>query len=203
VSSVNPFAFFDYLAISRRLQDVLETVAPGEVHLFAYLACLLSLYRGRPVAAWGYSFAGTRNGSPFSPEVEASRELLVRAGHAAVMDSGYLRLTSSGCKEYHLLASLTVNSQRIEYLVGACATVLTLPLGWIKAAITNDPQMRLAAERKTTRPLLTETAVDGFHDDFELLASGLSAGVADLMVPAVIWLRVMRENANAVSRGTP
>lgn len=202
MSKVNPFAFFDCLAISTELQHVLDAAAPAEVHLFAYLACLLSVYRGRPVATWGYSFAGTRNGSPFSPEVEASKELLIRAGHATVTESGYLQLTSSGCEEYELLASLTVNSQRIEYLVGACATVLTLPLGWIKAAITSDPQMRLAAEQKTTRPLLTETAIDEFHDDFELLAASLGADVADLMIPAVIWLRSMKERVNSMSRGT-
>ena len=199
MQEVNPFAFFDCLAISTRLQDVLDAVAPAEVHLFAYLACLLSVYRGMPVARWGYSFAGTHNGSPFSPEVEMSKELLLRTGHATVTEFGYLQLTSSGCKEYELLASLTVNSQRIEYLVGACATVLTLPLGWIRAAITSDRQMRLAAELKTTRPLLTETAIDEFHEDFELLAAGLGADVPDLMIPAIVWLRSMKEITTSVS----
>jgi hypothetical protein len=202
VPKANPYAFFDCLAISTQLQDVFDAVAPAEVHLFAYLACLLSVYRGRPVATWGYSFAGTCSGSPFSPEVEESKELLIRAGHITVTESGYLQLTQSGCEEYAFLASLIANGKRIEYLVGACATVLTLPLGWIKAAITSDSQMRLAAELKMTRTLLTEAAIAEFHDDFELLAASLGTDVPDLMIPAVVWLRSMRETATRVSGST-
>lgn len=175
MARVNPYAFFDCLAVGTQLRCLLDAVAPAELHLFTYLACLLSVYRGRPVAAWGYSFAGTRAGSPYSPELEASKALLLQGGYATLAETGYLSLTPHGCQEYETLATLSLNSQRIEFLAGACASVLTLPVGWIKAAITSDPQMKLAAEMETTRPLLTQAAMDEFHDDFQLLASSLGA----------------------------
>ena len=198
---VNPFAFFDCLAVSTELRCLLDAVAPAEVHLFTYLACLLSVYRGRPAAAWGYSFAGTRNGSPYSPELESSKAMLLQGGYVSLTEAGYLKLTSHGCQEYETLAGFSVNSQRIEFLAGACASVLTLPVGWIKAAITSDSQMRLAAQLKTTRPLLTQAAVDEFYDDFQLLAGALGADVPDLMIPAVVWLRSMKESADVASGG--
>jgi len=134
--------------------------------------------------------------------LETSKGLLVQGGYASETEEGYLRLTSSGCHEHDVLAGLSLNSQRTEFIEGACASALTLPVGWIKAAITSDPQMRLAAELGKPRPLFTQMAIDDFHDDFQILAASLGADVPDLMIPAVVWLRSVKETADKTAWGT-
>ncbi len=64
---MNPYAAFDALQIIASLQSIYRNVAEAEVHLFAYLSCLLSLYSGQPVGDWGYDFAGTTTGSAVDP----------------------------------------------------------------------------------------------------------------------------------------
>ena len=60
---VNTDAFFDTLVLIDRISQRIGTVVGPEVHLFAYLACLLAVYRGWPSADWGYRFACTDNGA--------------------------------------------------------------------------------------------------------------------------------------------
>ncbi|MCP4698062.1 MAG: hypothetical protein GY862_14590 [Gammaproteobacteria bacterium] len=50
MQQINPYAYFDCLSISARLEKTLGSVFKGEIYLFAYLACLLSLYKKHPVS---------------------------------------------------------------------------------------------------------------------------------------------------------
>ena len=49
-------ASFDLLFVAEELSLKLGTATVGEIHLFSYLGCLLSLFEGQPVADLGYSF---------------------------------------------------------------------------------------------------------------------------------------------------
>jgi hypothetical protein len=98
----NAFASFDALFIARELSLKLGNAAAGEIHLFAYLGCLLSLFEGKPAAEWGYNFAGLESGSPFSPELYEANMELDRVGFLAsegsrvvITDLGSKKLDSS------------------------------------------------------------------------------------------------------------
>lgn len=77
---VSPYAAFDSLYIAAALENNVPYPVAAEIYVLAYLAALLSLYRGQPVADWGYGFAGTREGSPFSPEISEAIRALTSAG---------------------------------------------------------------------------------------------------------------------------
>jgi hypothetical protein len=51
---VSPYAAFDSLYIAAALKTNVQYPVIAEVHVLAYLAVLLSLYRGQPVSDWGY-----------------------------------------------------------------------------------------------------------------------------------------------------
>jgi hypothetical protein len=186
----NPFAFFDALAIGARLQRTLDGAAISEIHLFAYLACLLSLYRGNPVSDWGYDFVATENGSPFSAELERTIPFIIREGLAKERNR-YIRLTDRGYEEYRDLNELEQNRRRGEFLDASCSSVLALPLGVIRSAMSTDHDMKLAAQLGDTRRLLTETAIGDLHDAFSALSEEIGIQVQDLMVPAVVWLNYL------------
>ena len=92
---VNPYAAFDSLYISAALGTNIRRPVVAEIHAFAYLACLLSLYRGQPVSDWGYGFAGTRDGSPFSPEIEGAVRAMASTGYLHVSE-GDIGITAGG-----------------------------------------------------------------------------------------------------------
>ena len=56
-----------------------------------------------------------------------------------------------------------------------------------------DPEMMAAAKLGQTRPLLTDSAQELLYDAFQALVDVLGSGDEDLMIPAVVWLRYMRE----------
>jgi hypothetical protein len=78
-SDIVPEDYFDCLAIAVGTPRSVAPLSVQELHLFSYLACLLALFEGRPVADWGYRFALTSKGYPFSAEFEAARQALVDA----------------------------------------------------------------------------------------------------------------------------
>src|SRR5580692_11461396 len=119
-------AAFDSLYVGFSLERVLHNFAEAEVHLFSYLGCLLSLYRKQPVSNWGYGFSGTRNGAPFSVELNESLAALKSAGMLE-SDREFLQLTEVGEAECQGLSELSLNQGRLACLAAACGCLLTMP----------------------------------------------------------------------------
>lgn len=189
---MKPDAYYDTLAISAKLADSFESVAPSEIHLFAYLSCLLSLYSGKTASDWGYGFVATENGSPYSPEVDDALRFLVREGYL-YESNGYLTIIDEGLQDYVELGELMRNQEREPFLNGSCASVLAMPIGLIRQAISSDHDMNVAPAFGDTRGLLTDSSVEDLHEAFALLSREIGVGVNDLMVPAVVWLNYLSQ----------
>lgn len=187
---MNPEAYYDSLFIIRKISRVLDNVAVGEAHLFAYLSCLLSLYRNRPVTEWGYAFAGTKNGSPFSAEVEDSIESL-EAVSFIIRQGSLLQITPDGEREFEELAQLSMNSQRNEFLEGACSSILTLPVGVVRDAVSKSADIRKAATLGSTRKLFDDLAVESMYEFFGALSEKIGIEIESLMLPAVVWVQYL------------
>ena len=192
MATVNAFAYYDALAIVDKVGRALENVAVSEVHLFSYLACLLSLYRGKTVTEWGYGFVGTENGSPYTKEIQSAVDTLVHEGYLDAVNR-YVSIGDAGRTEYAELWELSQHQQREEFLDGSCSSVLAIPVGIIRSAITSDHDMKLASQLGDTRRLLHESAVEDFHDTFVALSEEIGIEIGDLMVPAVVWLNYLTQ----------
>ncbi|HAM21606.1 MAG TPA: hypothetical protein DCQ04_04900 [Actinobacteria bacterium] len=189
----NHDAYFDALSICDRLQPILGQVATSEVHLIAYLSCLLALYRGRAVGNWGYKFAVTKEGYPYSPDVQAAVDTLLHQGVLVADADSFLMVTRSGTEELALLRSLGAFRERDEYINGACGSTLALPTGTIRDAVAHAPDVRGALRMGQTRLLLTQSGQNLLYDQFAALSQAVGIDVADLMVPAVVWLIYLLE----------
>jgi len=196
---MSPEAAFDSLAIIARLEPTIGGVLPSEVHLFAYLACLLSLYSGKPVSDWGYSFAGTTEGSPFGASVQEALTALRSSGDLVEHTTG-LGLSNSGRQEYELLRDLHRNSAREEFIAGGCSSALALPVPLVRTAIQKEPALRRVTTLASARPLLERVDVDALHEQFNALASVVGTEIRDVMVPAIAWLSYLVRVAATDSR---
>lgn len=197
-----PEATFDVLFIVSRLKAPLNGVTAPEIHLFAYLACILSLYGERPVDDWAYTFAGTASGSPFSPAISDAIETLERSGFIQQSDDVFT-LTTLGTNEYELLRTLSQNAWREAYLTGACDSVLALPVGVLRDALSREPALERAAQLERTRQLLEDADLKSLYDQFDVLSEAIGVKITELMVPAVAWLsylsQVPRQNSQKMS----
>jgi hypothetical protein len=193
MAAINPFACFDCLAIGIRLQRNFDYIGNSEFHLFSYFACLLSLYRGNPVAEWQYSFAGTKQGSPFSEDIDEAIQRLLKV---SLLNQHGLRITISdrGIVEYETLLSLRINAERDVYIEGACTSALALPMGAVRHAVYQEPQLKASLVLNDSRRLLEGPGVATLHDHFSALSQAIGIDAGDLIVPATVWLSYLLSN---------
>lgn len=190
---LNPYASFDCLSVATRLERWTGSVTEGELHLFSYLACLLSLYRMRPVTDWGYQYVGTKLGAPYGPAIGEAIKDLIAAGLIDATDQVF-RITSNGRQEYETLRTLVRNSQRDAYLEGACSSVLALPIGLVREAILQEPELSRSRRMPITRTLLEDgPGLNSLYEHFSTLSTYLGVDTDDLMVPSAIWLTYLAQ----------
>ena len=196
-SMPSPAAHFDCLYTANRLSSRLGAVAEGELHLFAYLACLLSLFDTQPVSDWGYTFAGLGAGAvaPFSPEIRESVELLIADGSLVRTGESSLALTDAGSAELVFLSSMSFFEGRERYLDVSCSSLRLFPVGLIRAAMGMEPGLRPVVATGGARTLLADVAIDQLHEQFDGLVSVLGPEKMDLLVPASVWLSYLSEMA--------
>jgi hypothetical protein len=195
---MNPAAIFDVLAIHGHLRRSVGAISRSELHLFAYLGCLLSLYDRRPASEWRYSFAATKFGAPFSTELDASYRDAVLEGVIAVdSDPEVSKLTPRGGEELGELSTLLTLKARDRYLEAACATSLMLPVSMTRDAVGSDSRIKSSAALQTTRALLTNDWYADIHSQFDALRSAVGDASIDLLAPAVVWVRYFGERTSA------
>jgi len=204
---VNPYACYDTLFVISRTQQVMGNAMAGEVHLLAYLACLLSMYRGRAASDWGYWFIRSPYGAPYSSDIDRAVESMQANGWIGGVDR-HLTLSSAGGLMLETLSQLGQNGPRKGPLDAACASILSVPMGIVRTAVSMEPELRNAEALSLDRTLLDEPEIPvPLHDQFEALRRALGIRVADLMVPAVVWLsylsRVAQEEMGMQEPLTP
>jgi hypothetical protein len=188
---MNPYAYFDYLALLHLLGRGERFLGIGEVHLFGYLSCLLSIYRGKPASAWGYTFACTEEGSPFSHELQSAKITAVNLGYCVQRNDHFVNITDRGSREFLQISDLSVNADRMIYHRGACSSLLAIPAGQIRSAISGDMTIQNAHELHTARPLLNESTADELYKSFRILKETIGVIGEDLMIPATVWIRYL------------
>lgn len=168
----------------------------AEFQLFSYLACLLSLYRREPASEWGYTFAGTKQGAPFSVEIATAIEEHQIAGTLALQEDRFTILPKG--REWHtLLLDLQQNKSRQRFIEGACASSLAIPIGLVRSAIAQDSAIQTAIKLKAARPLFDKRGVDMLYEQFVALSEAIGVQGDDLMLPAVVWVMYFARLAEA------
>jgi hypothetical protein len=193
----NPDAAFDSLFIADRLGRERGSFTGGEIHLFGYLACLLWLYKRRPVSDWRYPFVGTELGAPYSQDIDMSIKGLTERG-CFVGIQERLRMTDTGRAILRDLAGLSLNQERAECLNAACASTAAFSAGMVGSALTEEPELRRARALPMSRQLLEESAQSQLYLQFEALRGALRQVGDDLRVPAVVWLEALYRSGESI-----
>jgi hypothetical protein len=194
---MSPAATFDALCISVQLTMALGSAGRSEIHLFAYLACLLALYETKPVTEWEYSFSGTQDGAPFSPELNKSIDALIHSGSLVSKPDAvdFYTVDGSGVEERDALRTIESLVSRERYLEAACASLLSIPIGRVRMGLRREPSMARVAPGRPPRQLLEGIAFDELYAQLQALSDMLGNTVTDLLVPAVVWLSYLAKGA--------
>ena len=187
-----PEAFFDCLQIASELTTPLNGVTRMDFQRITYLSCLLSIYQAKPVADWGYKFANTGSGSPFSDQLSDAVSHLVAIGHL-VEDDRRLSITDTGKAMLAALDNFESNQGRDVCLEAACASMLAVPLSTMADGIEQEPTVFASHLRSGATMLLEEPHLQVLHDHFKVLSQVVSPSEGDLLTPSVLWLSYMSQ----------
>ena len=176
------------------LQEMDPAPTKGEIHLLAYLSYLLSVYAagGSGAKDWGYAFAATPGGSPFSEDLEVEMVDLISGG-ALALSGTTLRLTQEGSRLQKSLLELDLLQDRIDGIDSAIATIYVMPVGMVRAAFAHDPDLLLVAEHDRSRILATENALARLYDEFDAVSDILGTAHRSLFAASVLWLTYLAE----------
>lgn len=183
----NPEALFDVLTILGELSDSLGGMSRLETQRSSYLACLLALYDRVPIADWGYRFARTGFGTPYSADVNEGIDNLLAGGFARD-DRSRLTLTGSGENLRDTLATLRSNMARAKYVMAACGSTLMVPAAIFSEGLESEPTVQRAFQRDRGGALLEGPALSLLYEQFEALALVAGPSEGELLSPSVIWL---------------
>ncbi len=191
-------AKFDCLLIGSRLTEFNGDFTPSGIHLFGYLACLLSIYRKDNASDWGYGFIGTELGAPFSMELSRAIDESLKFGH--FQRSGR-RLVATKYAQDTLrdFLPLTFTENRVECVGAACASTAGLSVGMVWHALSNEPDLGRSHTTPANRPLLEDGAQRQLYSQFEALRSALQNRGGDLRVPAMVWLTSLYRMGDSVA----
>ena len=194
-----PEAHFDCLQIAADLAAPLGGVTRLETQRIAFLACLLSIYTSQPVSDWGYKFANTGSGIPYSDHLATATEFLINTG-ALHETQGRLVPTVRGRDLLQHLSSLRSMTARSPCVVAAAASLLAVPGSVMADGLQQEPTMRASGLRSSPTMLLDEPHLQTLHDHFAALASVIPPGDTDLLSPSVLWLSYMAHENDTQER---
>lgn len=187
---LNPAATFDCLFVARHLQQQNGSFSIPELHIFAYLACLLWLYRNQPITDWAYTFVGTELGAPFSQDIDAAaNEFLERGLFHRTHER--LRMSELAERRLHAYEQLDLNLGRVECLQASCASTSALSIGMVCTALANEPELKRSNTIPASRQLLEELARSQLYSQFGALHKAFYGRSDDLRMPAVTWLTAL------------
>jgi len=196
---MNYNASYDLLALLHHLSSSVDGADEAELHVFSYLACLLSVYAGQPASDWGYDFIASPAGAPFAAELDDAVSWAANVGFITLAGTRW-QLAAEGAAEFRALSELSTHRRRLQFIEPACASTLSIPLGWVRRGIDQTPALRSAARRDSRRYLSDEAAIDALYDQFDVLKRVIRQDAGDLLVPAVMWLEYL---ASATLEGNP
>ena len=177
-----PEATFDCLFVIDRLQRLRPSVPPSEIHLFAYLGCLLWMYQRRQASDWGYPFIASEMGAPFSQEIGNALKGLTERGYLG-REREHVRSTGLAESTLSVLASLELNQDRAECLDAACACTAAFSVGIVGSALEHEPDLSRSKGMPSTRFLLEDNARTKLYQQFDALRSSLKERTTDLRLP--------------------
>ncbi|QYK54337.1 MAG: hypothetical protein KF824_05415 [Fimbriimonadaceae bacterium] len=181
----------DCILIIDALMSQNSQMMRGELHLLAYMSCLLHLYDGGSVSDWGYTFYGTEDGAPFSDELESAFQSLVDAGSIIPKGESFIALPHLS-RVATAISTLEAFAHRRACVSGSMASICYFGSGIVREALEQEPELRRARSAGTQRKLLIEEGLESLYFHFQFIKERLPR-MEDLRASSVLWISSLYE----------
>ena len=163
----------------------------SELHLIAYMSCLLHIFKSGTFLDWGYPFYGTEDGAPFSDELEAVFSSLLDSGQILPTGESYVA-TINFCSVATKISTLGTVAPRLECIQASMASVCYFGSGIVREALEQEPVLRRARTAGTRRKLLAEEGLGSLYFHFKFIKERLPE-MNDLRASSLLWISSLYE----------
>jgi hypothetical protein len=199
--SPKAFAGFDALYIVDALARFAGGAGAVELHLFAYLACLVSVYAQNDPDEWGYEFVATPSGAPYAETLADEADRLQAAGR--LLQSGPLIvLSAAGAADLSTLSRFATVQSRRRFLDAGCSSATLMPLPAVTNAIAREPGLQQALTGDSPKELLRRADLILVDEQFSAVAEVVATAnrtQIDLLGPTTLWLSYLIESSPAAA----
>ena len=186
---MNHFATYDILSLTIKLEKQLGDVSLDEIQMFAYLACILSIYDGQRANDWGYSFIKNEYGSPYNGNLQNIIDLFYQ-NDTLTFSNEYFKTNKVSIKKFEIIKKLIIYTEREQFLSASTKCIKFIPYSSVWQAIFKEPTLFIA-KQNTDRKLLLDSEGASIHllyEQFEYLRCALENNYKNLVIPALIWM---------------
>lgn len=190
-------ATYDALYLISRLARH-NSPARIDIHTFAYLACLMSVYRGQPANEWGYSFSAVPPTLPYSPTLDQAIGRLIESDYLTktkstdVTELAEFELTPEGQQELEFFSGLSLLSPRLPFLDAATSAAVFTSTAAVVNSLANEPQLAAATRLNSSRQLLTESSTARLYAEFDALSQAIGRADVNLILPASMYVSYLQ-----------
>lgn len=199
---VLPEAFYDSLSLAHKLDDYLDAFKGEEVHLFAYFALLLFLYKHNSLNDWEYKFLVSDNGYPFSIHLNEAIERHKSNGVFEISGGCFLEISARGVDEFNRFKNMELFKRRETFLSAACTTSIAVPYSQTQKALLLEPELNHARKMRklaSNRWIIEEGDQKHVYKKFAEISKAIGIDVDDLLIPAVAWINYLNASGNSES----
>lgn len=176
----------DAAAIADALAISVGGASRSDLHLFAYLASMVSSQEGTAPSSWGYPFAGTSNGLPFAEALDYAIDRMVADGDLVDGIDGF---GLSDWMRIRLDAAETGPSygSRVQLIQDVANVAVFRALPSIGRAIREEPQLARSADIGAVR-LIDESELASTLMRLMLAVRSQLPEDYPPSAPAMLWL---------------
>lgn len=189
---VNDDAFYDSLSLAAKLSDYLDEFRSEEIHLFAYFASVLYLYKGNTLTDWSYQFIVDEKGYPFSKDLQEAIDKHFSNGYFewhSLEKCDYISFSARGVQIFNRFKeSLKTKGIREKCLAAATSTTILIPYTETINALLQDPEIE-----KKKKIGQTSLSTSDVYRKFSEISKAVGVPTDDLIIPSVVWINYINE----------
>lgn len=141
---VELLARIDVATICASLAISVGGASRHDVHLFAYLSSMAHSQMGFAPSSWGYQFAASKQGLPFSDALDFATDCMLFDGELTETNQGF-QLFDPFLSRFEVIAQGQSFGRRVALIRDVCNVVVFRALPSISRAVRNEPQLSRSA----------------------------------------------------------
>jgi len=183
--------YVDAIWLGQNMPSSLLPVSRIDMHLFSYLACIVSLLNGNAINSWRYRYTINDEGFPFSANFDEALSAAIRGGFFKDSLTGKLNFNQRKLSsELEILKSIhRPSAKRFDHLSNSLRAALMLPIGQIRNSVSQSVSTKEVYRKLDQRrfSFQDQDEIDSIYNEYRVVYEAFDEDPGELS-PLIVWI---------------